>query len=273
MCMKKESLTIAIVQLTSSHNVEENLKKISYYLDLASKQKIDLLSFPENCFFMHSQLEGNRFQESLSSHYISHLQKIAKEKRITLHIGSFPEKKLFSKKHYQSSFLIHADGRIGPVYRKIHLFTLCDKAGEQHDEATYSARGKSVVIDEVAGWKVGLSICYDLRFPELYRKMSKQDLDLILVPSAFVAKTGKAHWKPLLQARAIENQVYVAASAQWGVHNPRRTTHGHSMCVDPWGEVIAEVSEGEGMIVCALTQTRLKEIRTTLPALGGRRLG
>ncbi|PJC63847.1 MAG: amidohydrolase, partial [Deltaproteobacteria bacterium CG_4_9_14_0_2_um_filter_42_21] len=188
--MKKETFTIALVQLTSTDNIEENVKKIHSFIKSASQQNVDLISFPENCFFMRSPENDYVFQESLASHYISQLQKMAKEQKINIHVGSFPQKKSFSKKHYNSSFIIHDDGVLGPVYRKIHLFTLYDEAGEQHNEASTIACGKKLVLDEVAGWRIGLSICYDLRFPELYRSLSKQGVDLILVPSAFVVNTG-----------------------------------------------------------------------------------
>ena len=171
----------------------------------------------------------------------------------------------------RNSVLVFDDGgnRVAR-YDKIHLFGFRNGA-EQFDEARSIEAGASVVSFDSPVGRVGLSVCYDLRFPELYRAMG--DVDLLLVPSAFTATTGRAHWETLLRARAIENQCYVAAPAQGGMHPGGRTTWGHTMIVDPWGEVLAVRDQGEGVVTARLDPARLGAVRGQLPALSHRRLG
>jgi predicted amidohydrolase len=152
-------------------------------------------------------------------------------------------------------------------YDKIHLFGF-QRGNERFDEGATIEAARTPVVVDLDGWRVGLSVCYDLRFPELYRALSP--VDLIVVPSAFTYTTGSAHWEVLLRARAIENQCYVLAPAQGGRHPNGRRTWGHSMLIDPWGEVLSVLAEGEGVVAGALERTRLDEVRRILPALGHR---
>ncbi len=152
-------------------------------------------------------------------------------------------------------------------YDKIHLFGF-RRGDEKFDEAATIEAARTPVVVDVDGWRIGLSICYDLRFPELYRALSP--VDLIVVPSAFTYTTGAAHWETLLRARAIENQCYVLAPAQGGKHPNGRRTWGHSMLVDPWGEVLAVLAEGEGVVAGSIERARIEEVRRILPALGHR---
>lgn len=161
------------------------------------------------------------------------------------------------------------DGVRRARYDKIHLFGL-SRGDERFDESATIEAGATPVVFDAGPWRVGLSVCYDLRFPELYRRLLP--VDLIVVPSAFTYTTGKAHWELLLRARAIENQCYVLAPAQGGLHENGRRTWGHSMLVDPWGEVLAVQPEGEGVVAGRLERTRLDEVRASLPALKHRRL-
>ena len=177
--------------------------------------------------------------------------------------GSDPAKLL-------NSCLVFDDrGRQVARYDKIHLFDFT-KGAERYDEAATIEPGKEVVVLDTPAGRVGLAICYDLRFPELFRAMGP--LDLIVLPAAFTDTTGKAHWELLLRARAVENQCYVLASAQGGLHPTGRMTHGNSMIVDPWGEVLARLDKGEGVIVAELDAARIAEVRTSLPALKHRKL-
>jgi nitrilase len=170
---------------------------------------------------------------------------------------------------------VHApDGRLVAHYDKIHLFAF-DNGRESYDEGrTLRAGCEPVALDAAAGQtlRVGLSICYDLRFPELYRALMQPPCDLICVPAAFTHTTGRAHWELLLRARAVENQCYVLAAAQGGTHPNGRRTWGHSMVVDPWGEVVALVEEGEGVVVAEVDSARIAQVRMQLPALAHRRL-
>jgi deaminated glutathione amidase len=156
------------------------------------------------------------------------------------------------------------DGARRARYDKIHLFGL-DKGGEKFDEGATIEAGRTPVVVDVEGWRIGLSVCYDLRFPELYRALAP--VDLVVVPSAFTYTTGSAHWEILLRARAIENQCYVLAPAQGGRHPNGRRTWGHSILVDPWGEVLGVLAEGEGVVAGTLERARIAEVRRSLPAL------
>jgi deaminated glutathione amidase len=163
------------------------------------------------------------------------------------------------------------DGSAAGHYDKVHLFGF-DNGKERYDEGRTLAAGSQPVALQADGLRVGLSVCYDLRFPELYRALMQPPCDLLCVPAAFTHTTGQAHWQVLLQARAIENQCYVLAAAQGGVHPNGRRTWGHSMVVGPWGEVLAVLPEGEGVVVAELDLQRLAQVRQQLPALQHRRL-
>jgi nitrilase len=151
-------------------------------------------------------------------------------------------------------------------YDKMHLFAY-DNGRERYDEARTLRAGRTPVAFDADGWRVGLSVCYDLRFPELYRALVRPPCDLLSVPSAFTYTTGAAHWEVLLRARAIENQCYVVAAAQGGKHENGRRTFGHSLVVDPWGEVVACRDEGEGVVMAELSRERIASVRSQLPAL------
>jgi nitrilase len=164
------------------------------------------------------------------------------------------------------------DGRRAARYDKIHLFAY-DNGREHYDEARVLEAGDAPVAFEARGLRIGLSVCYDLRFPELYRALGRPPCDLLCVPSSFTYTTGLAHWELLLRARAVENQCYVIAPAQGGVHENGRHTYGHSMIVDPWGEVLAQREEGEGVVMADLDTARIQSVRQQLPALSYRRAG
>jgi predicted amidohydrolase len=175
---------------------------------------------------------------------------------------------------FNSSLVFSPSGDCVARYDKIHLFHF-DNGRECYDEGRVVEAGNTpVCVDIVARsgerWRVGLSVCYDLRFPELYRQHVRSGADLLLVPAAFTATTGKAHWETLLRARAVENLSYVLASAQGGTHENGRTTWGQSMLIDPWGEVVQQQAQGEGVVIGALSRERLEQVRGQLPALGHR---
>jgi len=159
------------------------------------------------------------------------------------------------------------DGQRVARYDKIHLFGF-QRGAERFDESATIEAGRTPVVVDIEGWRIGLSVCYDLRFPELYRALAP--CDLILVPSAFTHTTGQAHWEVLLRARAIENQCYVLAPAQGGLHENGRRTWGHSMLIDPWGDIVGVLPEGEGVVLGTLNRQRIVEVRASLPALAHR---
>lgn len=163
------------------------------------------------------------------------------------------------------------DGLLAARYDKMHLFSF-EQGEERYDEGRVLRPGAAPVALQAGALRVGLSVCYDLRFPELYRALMVPPCDLLCVPSAFTVPTGRAHWELLLRARAVENQCYVIAAAQGGQHATGRRTWGHSLVVDPWGEVIAELAEGEGVVLADVDPARLADVRAQLPALKHRRL-
>jgi nitrilase len=166
-----------------------------------------------------------------------------------------------------TSLVFGPDGQPVARYDKIHLFGF-QRGAERFDESATIEAGRTPVVVDVEGWRIGLSVCYDLRFPELYRALAP--CDLIVVPSAFTHTTGQAHWEVLLRARAIENQCYVLAPAQGGLHENGRRTWGHSMLVDPWGDIVEVLPEGEGVVLGTLSRQRIVEVRASLPALAHR---
>ncbi len=165
-----------------------------------------------------------------------------------------------------ANLVFSPDGAQAARYDKMHLFAY-DNGRERYDEARTLRAGRTPVAFDADGWRIGLSVCYDLRFPELYRALVKPPCDLLSVPSAFTYTTGAAHWEVLLRARAIENQCYVVAAAQGGKHENGRRTFGHSLVVDPWGEIVACRDEGEGVVMAELSRERIASVRSQLPAL------
>jgi nitrilase len=170
-----------------------------------------------------------------------------------------------------SCLVFSPDGRVAARYDKMHLFAF-DNGREQYDEGRVLEAGGELVALQAGHLRVGLSVCYDLRFPELYRALMRPPCDLITVPSAFTYTTGQAHWELLLRARAVENQCYVLAAAQGGTHENGRRTWGHSVLIDPWGEVVAVQAEGEAVVLGDIDEQRLASVREQLPALAHRRL-
>ena len=193
----------------------------------------------------------------------------ARELGVAILAGSIIERTAAGRAH-NTSLLLGPDGAVAGVYRKIHMFDV-DVDGTEYRESAATAPGAEIVAADVLGRRVGMSVCYDLRFPELYRRLAVAGAEILVVPAAFTEVTGRAHWETLLRARAIENQAFVIAAGQVGRHADGTVSHGHSMVVDPWGTVLAEVPEGEGVAVATLDFGELADIRRRLPALAHRR--
>jgi nitrilase len=194
----------------------------------------------------------------------SFLSEMARKHKIWLVGGSIPLATSTPNKMRNSLLVYDETGAQVARYDKIHLFNLT-LGNEQYNEANYIEAGKNVVVVDSPFGRVGLAICYDLRFPELFRAM--KDVDIIVLPSAFTATTGKVHWEPLVRARAIENLSYVIAAAQGGYHVGGRETHGHSMIVDPWGRVLDELQRGSGVVIADVNPSYQASLRKSLPAL------
>lgn len=233
----------------------------------------EFVALPEN--FAYLRREGSEFPcaQSLDGEIVQSLASWAREHGIWLLGGSIPEARPEDTRIYNTSVLVSPSGELVASYRKIHLFDvdLGDNGGSFRESDTF-APGDEVVVARLPFGPVGMSICYDLRFPELYRAMAERGVVLITVPSAFAPGTGKDHWEALLRARAIENQCFVLAPAQCGRHSADRASYGRSLVVDPWGIVLAQAGDQPCAIVAELDFGELASIRERVPALTHRRL-
>ena len=204
---------------------------------------------------------------------IGRLQELAKGCEIALLVGSFAESPATpDPRGHNTSVLIDPTGASIAVYRKMHLFDVETPSGQVLRESDGIAAGNDVVVAPLGAWTLGLSICYDLRFPEFYRCLVDKGAQLLCVPSAFTAETGRDHWELLLRARAVENLSYVIAPNQWGVHFKGRRSYGRSMIIDPWGSVVAQIPDTEGVCVADIDLDRVEELRASFPCLQHRKL-
>jgi predicted amidohydrolase len=263
---------LAAVQMTSGADKAENLTRATALIRKAARRGAQLIGLPENFAWMGPEPEREANAETLDGPTLSAMGALAKEFGVTLLAGSVLEAGAPGGRLYNTSVLFGPDGGRLAAYRKMHLFDVEVGDGQTYKESAAVAPGTEVVVATTALGKVGLSVCYDLRFPELYRRHSEQGAVLLTVPAAFTLATGKDHWEVLLRARAIENQAYVIAPAQQGRHPKDRLTWGHAMIVDPWGLVTARASEGEGLAIAELDEALLAKVRRNLPALQHRRL-
>lgn len=274
--MIKPSLRVGVLQITSTDDLVLNYEQIKGILQetKAREQSLDLVCLPENALFMRVN-EGERIKGiSLTDEVFSQLSLLAQEYAFFIHIGSSPL--LLDGHLYNSSVLITPHGEVRPTYKKMHLFDIQLQGQKPVRESDVFRHGPSPSILEIYGWKIGESICYDLRFSELYAHYARKAVDMILIPSAFLVKTGEAHWHVLMRARAIESQAYVVASAQTGTHQGiaggLRQTYGHSLVVDPWGQIQAEAPTERGLLVYECTKQRLEEVRRQIPMSDHRRI-
>ncbi|HEX6003677.1 MAG TPA: carbon-nitrogen hydrolase family protein [Burkholderiales bacterium] len=257
---------IAAIQMASGPNVEGNLKEASRLIAIAAAEGAKLVALPENFAIMGVTDEDKlRVREEPGDGPIQRfLSEVARRHGIWVVGGSIPLTASVSSKVRNTCLLYDDGGRLAARYDKIHLFGF-EMGAESYREARTIEPGADVVAIDSPFGRLGLSICYDLRFPELYRAM--KPVDIVFVPSAFTETTGKAHWEPLVRARAIENLAYVVAPAQGGYHVSGRETHGDSMIVDPWGVVLDRLARGSGVVSAGVNRAHLKRLRASLPAL------
>ncbi len=257
----------AVIQMVSSDDVAANLQVASELIRQAAAEGASLLVLPENFALFSSSklLDAGRREATNAGPIRSFLASAAREHGVWLVGGSIPLP-ADAQKVYAACLVLDPSGTERACYHKIHLFDaqVGDAQGRYMESDTLAAGDEVVSIATPFG-KLGLSLCYDLRFPELYRAMFQQGIDLISVPSAFTERTGQAHWQPLLQARAIENCCYVLAPNQGGQHTPKRATWGHSMIVDPWGKVLAQCQQGEGFAIADIDLALLRDLRQRMP--------
>ena len=263
---------IAAVQMVSSHDVEKNLSDADELIAEAARQGVRLVGLPEY-FCLMGKRDGDKvaIRETEGNGPIQSFLSQAAAKHGVWLVGGTAPLATADAGRVRNACLIYDDtGKQVARYDKIHLFGFQNGA-ERYDESTTIEAGDTPMSLDSPFGKLGFSICYDLRFPELYRSFAP--VDIIFVPSAFTATTGRAHWETLLRARAIENLAYVVAPAQGGIHSNRRATWGHSMIIDPWGEILACRDEGPGVVIAEIDLSKNATVRASLPALDHRTLG
>jgi nitrilase len=266
-------MKIAALQMVSTPDVARNLDAAARLVGEAAAAGARLAALPEYfCLLGRRDTDKLAVAEAPGDGPIQRtLAALAREHALWLVGGTLPIATAAPDRVLNRSVVYAPDGRAAAHYDKLHLFAF-DDGRESYDEARTLAAGSTPVALQCGTLRVGLSICYDLRFPELYRALAEPPCDLMVVPAAFTHTTGRAHWELLLRARAVENQCYVLAPAQGGTHENGRRTFGHSLVVDPWGEVLACREEGEGVVLAELDPARIAEVRRQLPALAHRRL-
>ena len=262
----------AAVQMIASDDKAGNLKEAERWVRQAAGAGARVVALPEVFIWRGSKKSEREQAEPIAGPTSTAMAALARELQIYLLAGSILEEIPGSAKAYNTSVLIDPAGRMCACYRKIHLFDVDLADGVSLRESDTRAPGETVAVGSADLCAMGLSICYDLRFPELYRELVKQGAQIIFVPSAFTAYTGEAHWESLLRARAIENQVYVIAPAQFGQSRNSFKTHGHTMIIDPWGRILAELADGAGVVTAEIDLDYLAKVRAELPALAHRRL-
>jgi deaminated glutathione amidase len=264
-------MRVAMCQLNSRDDRPANLKVARDLLGRAADAGADLAMLPEYVDYL-GRSSGEPAGEPTDGEFASFFAEAARDLGMWVHAGSFHEAGPDGRT-YNTSLVFDRTGRLAAAYRKIHLFDVEIPGRVAMRESERIAAGSAVVAVDVEGVRVGLTICYDLRFPELYRRLAVDEMATVMVvPAAFMAHTGRDHWEVLLRARAIENQCYVLAAGQIGDHEPNRTCYGRSMVVDPWGTVVAQAADVIGVIVADIDLDRVATIRTQVPSLANRQL-
>jgi len=262
-------IRLSAVQLTSTTEIEQNLTAIRAIINKIPKSKEHIVVLPECCLFFggkDKQQLALAQQDQLNHFLITELTDIAKEFSITLVAGTIPVLSSDEQKFYNRCCIFSSSGQLITHYDKIHLFDVnVSDNTNAYRESDHTQAGHNTCVTDLGFGKLGLSVCYDLRFPELYRQLRQQGANIISVPSAFTRHTGKAHWQALLQARAIENQVFIIAAGQEGVHQNGRETWGHSMIISPWGDILAHHDIGEGFTSAEIDLCDVAQIRANMP--------
>ena len=268
--MNERELKVAAIQMSSTPNKKENLATAERLIHAAASSGADLVALPElwSCHGLESAYRENA--EPIPGETTHFLSNLAKELGLYLLGGSILESATSSAKLHNTSTLFRPDGEMSAVYRKIHLFDV--KAPDrEYLESGIITPGAEVVTAKAGTATLGLSVCYDVRFPELYRLLALRGAEVLMVPAAFTLQTGKDHWELLLRARAVENQAFVVAPAQWGQKADGRWTYGRSLIVDPWGTVLAQCPDRDGFALATLDLGYLDRLREDFPALENRR--
>ncbi len=262
----------ALVQMRSTANVRDNLDSAKRLIEKAISLGAEFVMLPEAFAYIGPGAGKRAILEPLPAGgpILDQCRAMARTLATPLLLGGFHERAADGRAH-NTAVHLDASGEVVSMYRKIHLFDVDLPDGTRLLESEATAPGDRAVVTQTAFGALGLTICYDVRFPALYQSLVEQGAVALAVPSAFTASTGKDHWHVLLRARAIECQAYVLAAAQWGSHGASRTSYGHSLIVDPWGCVIAECSDGDGVVVAELDIDKVRQARRVLPSLTHKR--
>lgn len=268
-------ISAAVVQMCAKQDVQRNLSTCESLVGRAAEQGAQLVVLPENFPFIGGLKEKLELAEPLSPErpgpIVNRMMGLAQQHRIHLVLGGIPVVSRQHDRFYNTAVVLDPQGHILASYRKIHLFDIDIPDGATFCESEYVLPGDEVVTTNMLGATFGLSICYDLRFPYLYQELTRRGAQVIFIPAAFTLHTGKDHWFPLLRARAIENQVYVLAAAQHGHHTPQRTSYGKACIIDPWGTIVAQAPDRDGVAMTTLDLDYLAQVRSQLPCLAHQR--
>src|SRR6186997_911138 len=265
-----DRLRVACVQLNSTDSKAENIERAEGLVARAAATGADLIVLPEKWTGIGPPEMMRGLAESLENgETVEAMSGWARTHGVTLVGGSIVERRGGREKLSNTCVVFDPQGEIQAVYRKIHMFDV-EVGGQVYRESETEEPGEATVATEVEGWKLGLTVCYDLRFPELYRVLAVEGAEVVTVPAAFTLFTGKDHWELLLRARAVENQCYVAAANSWGTHSGNRATYGRSMIVDPWGVVLATAPDEDAVVTAEIDKAQIARIRRAVPSLTNR---
>jgi len=267
-------LSCAVVQLQSGDDVAANLQAVRKSVAAVAQRGAKLVVLPENFAFFGAEAARAAIAEDLGSGagpIQRCLSELSREHGLYIIGGGMPERSGEPARPFNTSAVWNPAGQVIARYQKIHLFDVTLPSGDTMHESRSTMPGQSAVVVDIEGFKVGLTVCYDLRFPLLFGELRRRGAEVLVVPAAFTQQTGLDHWRPLLQARAIENQCWLLAAGQWGVHPGGRSTFGHSMVIDPWGTVVAESPNRVGFAVASADHESIRSVRARIPCFEHRR--
>jgi predicted amidohydrolase len=260
----------AVIQLNASPILEDNLHQAEGYIRAAAREGATFIATPENTCRMRASVEDKwaSSYEQEDHPAIPFFGALAEELSVNLLAGSISSIRVDDHKLANRSFLFGKEGQVIATYDKMHMFDVDLPNGDKYRESDTNQAGSELVVTDIDGAKIGLSVCYDVRFPHLYRQLARQGAQILTIPAAFTVPTGQAHWEVLLRARAIENGAFVLAPAQVGVHEGGRATYGHSMIIGPWGQILAEIQgDGTGFAIAELDLVEVDKARSAIPAI------
>jgi len=266
-------LDVAIVQMNSRDDKRDNIATALDLIDRAAATGARLVALPEVWPYLGPDDAVLDQAETIPGSITELFAQRARRHGIYIHGGSIYEKRLGDPGIYNTTFVLDPTGEIIARYSKIHMYDVVLDGVAEYQESASVTPGDEIAITEIDGIAVGLTICYDLRFPELFRILALRGAQAIMLPAAFTLMTGKDHWEPLIRARAIENELYMIAPAQWGSHLPGKWCYGRSMIVDPWGTVVATAADGVGLVNATVEPARVEAVRRQIPSLANRRPG